>query len=396
MIPVLTDEIQSIRRRYARFAERCIACRSDLYGLDSFPRDIWGAMAERNLLGLSIPGRYGGMDGSALAGAAAGEALARQGGNMGLALSWLIHQIVARFVIHDAGNEDQRSRYLPGLALGEQTAALAISEPGGGGHPGYLKTRAERRGARYILNGEKTYLTNGPIADLYVVLAVTGGSEKRKEFTAFLIPRDNPGLSRTGPLALPFLRPAPHGGIILRDCPVPEENMLGEEGTAYDRLAIPFREHEDVMLMGLLAGGMDRQLMMVARALCQCPDVPGEILAALGELQVLLDLLKRVAFEAPAICEGGRDHPELQSLTLAFGNLAHVFQATCARIKEDCPELQDPELNMLTNDLASMISLGRKMAAVKQQKLGALLLSSVVSGNGAPPQGETDPDGSAR
>jgi len=395
MTPLLTDEIDSIRRRYARFAERFIACRSDLYDLDSFPPDIWRAMAGSDLLGLSIPGRYGGMDGSALAVAAAGEALARQGGNMGLVLSWLIHQIVARFVIHDAGNEDQRSRYLPGLAQGEQTAALAISEPGRGGHPGFLKTRAERRGARYILNGEKTYLTNGPMADLYVVLAVTGGSDKRKEFTAFLIPRHNPGLSRTGPLALPFLRPAPHGGIILRDSPVPEENILGDVGTAYERLAIPFREYEDVMLMGPLAGGMERQLMLVTRALCRRSDLSGDTLTAMGELRVLADLLNRVAFETPAICEGV-GHSEVQSLTLAFGNLAHAFQTTCTRVKKDNSELQDTELSMLTNDLTSMIALGLKMAAVKQRKLGAVLLSSAVSGNGVPLQDRKDPDGGTR
>lgn len=382
MKPFVNDECESVRRRFACFADRFIASRSDLHSRDSFPRDLWQTMAGEGLFGLGLPGRYGGMDGSAAVVAAAGEALARQGGNMGIVLSWLIHLLVARFVIHDAGNEDQRRCYLPGLASGERTAALAISEAERGGHPRYLKTRAERQGGRYILNGEKTYLTNGPIADLFVVLAVTGGSQDRKAFTAFLVPRDSPGLSPTEPLSLPFLHPAPHGGIILRDCPVPEENMLGEEGTAYERLAIPFREYEDAMMMGALAGGMEHQLMLTARALCRRTDVPGEITATLGELCALSDLLKSVACEAPAIYDRGGDRSALQPITVGFGILAQAFQSAIGGIQNYGGGITDRSLDLLTKDLVSMLSLAGKRAVAVRTKLGISFLASMDSRKG--------------
>ena len=195
-----------------------------------------------------------------------------------MALSWLYQQLVARFLLQGFGTQEQR-QCLKLMAQGRLAASLAVSEPGHGGHPKFLSTDAKRDGSAYILNGEKTYLTNGPIAGLFIVVAATGSGETRKQFTAFLVDREATGLTVTPPLALPFLKPAPHGGIRLSDCRVAEEAILGERDKAYEEFVIPFGQIEEMVMAGAVAGGMAAQAEILTDLLRQRP--------ATGETSVL-------------------------------------------------------------------------------------------------------------
>ena len=109
--------------------------------------------------------------------------------------------------------------------------------------PKHIKTHAEKTPNGFILNGEKTYLTNGPIADLFIVIAITGHQSGKSQFTAFIVPKDTPGLTVTDPIDFPFLRPSPHGGILLNDCCIKSEQVLGNPGEAYDKMVLPFSDH---------------------------------------------------------------------------------------------------------------------------------------------------------
>ncbi len=121
----------------------------------------------------------------------------------------------------------------------EKILCFAVSEPQTGAHPKYLKTTAKLLGDQYILNGQKTYLTNGPIADMFIVVAITGEVDSRKSFSAFLVPKDTTGLTITS-MELPFLKPAPHGTLMLENSPVPAKNVLGKEGRAFQDMVEPF------------------------------------------------------------------------------------------------------------------------------------------------------------
>ena len=119
---------------------------------------------------------------------------------------------------------------------------MAISEPGAGAHPKHLTTEARRDGNDFVLNGEKAYLTNGPMADIFLVLAITGHTGNRKQFSVLIVPRDAAGLELTDGVKIDYLRPSPHCGIKLHDVRVPVANLLGPEGEAFDAIRFPCGE----------------------------------------------------------------------------------------------------------------------------------------------------------
>ena len=239
MATVINKKLYTLMDEVSHFAEQEIASRKDLHIMNRFPLEIWQKMGQGGLLGVSIPELYGGLGEHYLAIVLAGETLVARGHNMGIALSWLIHSAVAHYLIQGFGNKNQHDQYLGRMVKGQITGSIAVSEPGTGAHPKHLKTEAHLQGNDYILNGEKAYLTNGPIADLFVVIALTGKVETQKNFTAFLVPKDAPGLTVTQPMDLDFLRPSPHGGIKLDNCSVPIENILGEKDYAYEDIVNP-------------------------------------------------------------------------------------------------------------------------------------------------------------
>jgi acyl-CoA dehydrogenase len=332
-------------------------------------------MGEAGLLGLGIPAAYGGSGGDWLSIQAAGEAFVRGSRNMGMALSWLIHLIVCRFAVFGFGTNQQIGQWLPRLAAGEITPSLAISEPGTGAHPKYLRTSAVREGEDWILTGEKSFLTNGPLAGLFVVFAITAVEGDKKQFTAFLVPRETPGLSLTDPLNLDFLKPSPHCGIRLEACRISSDQVLGNQGDAFERISKPFRDLEDVMLMGPVAGGMQVQMaslpLLIAR---QGIGPTDDLKTAIGELQVRLDALRILAYEAAAMLDSGRHHPEFSSLLLSFRSGAGQFQSRLAQVLDQSEIKTDPAWATLAKDLTMTLGVAGHVALIKQKKIGEAIL----------------------
>ncbi|ETR74601.1 MAG: Acyl-CoA dehydrogenase [Candidatus Magnetoglobus multicellularis str. Araruama] len=224
-----------------------------------FSKEVLQQLSHNGFLGWMIPMSLGGQGKSARQMILAGESLMTHCKNFGITLSWVIHEIVTYWFIHTFGNDYQHKRFIPKLLSGEQVGALAISEPGVGPHPKHLKTQAEISES-ICLNGEKTYLTNGPIADLFVVIAISHIDAGRKQYSAFIVTNDAPGFHYAAPLDFPFVQTSPHGGIVLNNCIIPKENVLGEINTAYNSMVKPFREIEDTLMMGPILGGMQCQL----------------------------------------------------------------------------------------------------------------------------------------
>ena len=271
----------------AAFARAHVAGREDLWRTERFPPDLWRAFAEANLLGLGIGTRWGGRAVEAGELLAAAEALVRHGRNLGVATTWQAHLTQARFLIERHANEAQAAALLPRLARGETTTAVAISEPGVGAHPKKLTTRARREGDDWLLDGEKAYVTNGPIAGIFIVLAVSAEAAGRKRFSAFLVPRESAGLTLAGDGGVDWLRPAGHCALLLAGVRVPASALLGTEGEAYDAIARPLRDHEDLLGLGARFGAMAAEIDALALA---AADAEG-----LGALEVALEALRALA-----------------------------------------------------------------------------------------------------
>ncbi|MEI6314638.1 MAG: acyl-CoA dehydrogenase family protein, partial [Syntrophus sp. (in: bacteria)] len=344
---------------------------------DEFPLPLWRKMGDAGLLGIAIPREYGGLGMGYLGITLAAEAVAAQGGSLGIGLSWMIHNVVASLVFAGLGREEQKARYLPDLAQGRITASISISEPEVGAHPKYLKTRAERRGDVYVVNGEKAYLTNGPFVDLYVVLAVTGTREtgEKKQFSALIVPKEDPGVTLTAPMKLVGFKPSPHCGIRLVNCEIPMENLVGAEGTAYPDIAIAFREIEDVTLMGLVLGGINREMFLLLRELRrQGGAIADDLHADLGRLQYLRDTLRLIACEAARILDRDDGRDGLLSLVLSFRDLARQFQEGLEKPAAAALLTSNGEFQILSNDLVRAINLAKNVMALKQIKQGVALL----------------------
>lgn len=385
MATALSEKLISLRGRVAHFAQEYISCRDDLQSLDGIPKDLWDKMGEDNLLGLSLPTEYGGLGGNYLSMAVAGETLVRKGHNMGIAVSWLTHLNVARFLIMGFGSKTQLDLYLKGLAGGKKTACIAVSEPGRGAHPKYIETSGYRNGDFYILNGEKAYLTNGPMADLFIVIASTGIDEGRKRFSAFLIPKETTGLSLTKPMKFDFFRPSPHGGIKLSNCSVPASNILGEEGSAYEDMVKPFRDVEDALMMGPLVGAMGRQVELLLNLFEKnCVDITDELKKDMGDMQSIIHTLRIVAYEAASVLDSPVRHAEFYSLLISSRNLARQFQDLFEFVIKRAGIEQDNDLYVSSNDLVHGIDSGKRIALIKLKKLGERLLSRKDSDEHAP------------
>jgi acyl-CoA dehydrogenase len=167
--------------------------------------------------------------------------LVERTGLLGVGGIWGGRQLVGRWFIEGFGTEAQKTAWLG------KTAAVSISEPGVGAHPKRLTTRAEPIGTAWRITGEKAWTSNGPIADVLIVLAITAEEAGRKRYSMFLVPRDTPGLTLKDMPGFHALRPSRHCQVVLDRCEVPVDAMLGRAGWAYDHMALPFRDVEDAV-----------------------------------------------------------------------------------------------------------------------------------------------------
>lgn len=194
---------------------------------DWFPPDFFQKCAEIGILGITIDEKYGGLGGDVLMQTLAVEEMSRI--CPGLAMTYAAHSNLCMNNIHKNASEKLKEKYLPPMVRGEKIGALGLTEPNAGSDAMSLRTRAEKRGDKYILNGTKMFITNGPIADVILVYAKTAPERGAKGISAFIVEKDFPGFSVSRKLKKCGMRGSPTGELVFEDCEVPAENLVGEE-----------------------------------------------------------------------------------------------------------------------------------------------------------------------
>jgi isovaleryl-CoA dehydrogenase len=224
----LTEEHKMLKDTVARFVdEQVIPLAPELDEQARFPEESYKAMAEMGLFGMSIPEEYGGGGADFLSCVLVMEQLAR--GCVSTANTYGAHAILCTENIYRNGNEEQRRKYLPGLIEGKSIGAICITEPEAGSDALSMRTRAVKKGDKYIINGTKMFITNGPLCDVAVVYAKTDPDAGAKGISAFIVERDFPGFSTGKVLHKMGVRGSPTSELIFEDMEVPAENLLGEE-----------------------------------------------------------------------------------------------------------------------------------------------------------------------
>lgn len=296
--------------------------------------------------------------------ARAAAALAERDGRLGEAAAWAGRQVVGRFFIVGFGTAAQRAALLPLLARGEALLAVAISEPGAGAHPKHLTTRAVADGDGVLISGRKAWVSNGPDATHFIVLAISAIDGERKRYSAYLLPRDTPGLTLR---PMPDLRDDRHCLLELDACFAPREALLGPPGDAYSAMALPFRAVEDAVGLAKLAGALRHLLTRLATG----APTP-EATLSLGGLAALTAVLAGGAEAVVAALDAARladENARLVGLRLLIAEL--VLRVRAHRATHG--PLIDEVVDRLLADLDLSMSVARGPRQARQARLGEAL-----------------------
>jgi isovaleryl-CoA dehydrogenase len=250
------DQLRASVRGFT--ADQVAPLAAEIDKTNEFPRALWPKLGQMGLLGITVEEEYGGSGLGYLEHCIAMEELSR--GSASVGLSYGAHSNLCVNQLRRNGSDAQKRRYLPKLISGEHVGALAMSEPGAGSDIVSMKLRADKKGERYILNGSKFWITNGPCADVMVVYAKTDPAVGPRGITAFLIERGFKGFSTAQKLDKLGMRGSDTGELVFEDCEVPADNVLGEVGKGVNVLMSGLDYERAVLAagpLGIMQAAMD-------------------------------------------------------------------------------------------------------------------------------------------
>ena len=305
----LGNDIEALRDSVRRFArERVAPLAGEIDRGNQFPAQLWQEMGDLGLLGITASADYGGLGLGYLAHCVAMEELSRASASV--ALSYAAHSNLCINQIQRNGTAEQKQRYLPKLISGGHVGALAMSEPEAGSDVVSMKLRAEKRNDRYILNGRKMWITNGPDANVLVVYGKTDSQAGARGITAFLIDGDSAGLERSPKLDKLGMRGSNTCELVFDDCEVPFESVLGEEGGGV-RILMSGLDYERVVLaagpLGIMAACLDTVVPYVHQRK-QFGKAIGEfqlMQAKLADMYVTLSAARAYVHAVASACDRG-------------------------------------------------------------------------------------------
>src|SRR5579885_2953085 len=304
------ETIDLLRESVRDFAAKEIAPRSsDLDAKNAFPMDLWKKLGALGLLGITVEEEFGGTAMGYLAHCVAMEQISRASAAVGL--SYGAHSNLCVNQIRRNGSDAQKRKYLPKLISGEHVGALAMSEPGAGSDVVSMRTTAERRGDRYVLNGSKMWITNGPVADTFVIYAKTDRTAGSRGITAFLVEKGFKGFQPAQKLDKLGMRGSDTSELVFTDCEVPEENVLGAVGNGVNVLMSGL-DYERVVLaagpLGIMQACMDVVVPYVhdRKQFGQPIGQFQMIQAKLADMYVTMNAAKAYVYAVARACDEGR------------------------------------------------------------------------------------------
>ncbi|WP_395345427.1 isovaleryl-CoA dehydrogenase [Ningiella sp. W23] len=244
----LGDDVDMLRDHVHNFAKNEIAPIAEKSDeANAFPNELWPKLGEMGLLGVTVSEEFGGSDMGYLAHTVAMEEISRA--SAGIGLSYGAHSNLCVNQLYKNGSQAQKEKYLPQLVSGEHIGALAMSEPNAGSDVVSMKLRAEKKGDKYILNGNKMWITNGPDAHTFIIYAKTDVNGGSKGITAFIVEKSTPGFSQAQKLDKLGMRSSNTCELVFEDAEVPAQNILGQEGGGV-RVLMSGLDYERLVLSG--------------------------------------------------------------------------------------------------------------------------------------------------
>lgn len=350
-----------VRARVAPFAEK--ADREE-----RLPSDSWSALAEAGLLGVAIPREFGGLGRSLMHMAIALEEVSTRCPST--ALSYGAHSILCAYNLFSHGNDLLRRAFLPELCSGARGGAFAITEPGAGSDATGLATRARRDGDAYLLNGGKTFITNGPFADVVLVYARTSAENERRALSALMVEASLPGFSVSRNLKKLGFRGSPTSELMFTDCRVPADRMLGREG---DGIAIMMASLDvERALLSAIPLGMARRCLDLMRPVVRGERRTQEAESAVADALVGIEALRGLLTRAVRCLDRTERATVPASCAKLYGS-EMIMQVASACVDVTVGTAAQPEAERLFRD-AKLIAIGAGTSQVQKLILARSLL----------------------
>jgi alkylation response protein AidB-like acyl-CoA dehydrogenase len=338
--------------------ERVLPTIEERSGSGGFDRSLWKEMAGLGLMGAMIDEEWGGGGESAASFVAGASVLAAEGCDLGLVLSLVDHAILSAYPLQRFGSADLKTLFLPSLCNGDRIGAAAISEPGSGGAPSRMRSRARKENGYYVLEGTKEPITNGPVADLFTVIAYTDPEAGKDGLSAFLVEK-GAGL-RTEELALDFLPTAPHGRVVLEGARVPAGNLLGEEGWGHRRISHSIFVWERAAIIPVIVAFLERLHHLVVSEL-EATEIPPDLRMVLARRKVEATAYRVVGERLVELAFGPTRGRDLMELLLFFGKALPAWVESMRGVAAEA-------------ELAGERTIARMLADLRLLEVGSSLL----------------------
>ena len=377
----LGEDVNALRDMVHRWAqERVRPLAAGVDASNEFPNELWTEMGDLGLLGITVPEQFGGAGMGYLAHVIATEEIARASAS--ISLSYGAHSNLCVNQIKLNGTDEQRAKYLPDLCSGKAVGALAMSEESAGSDVVSMKLRAEKKNDRYVLNGNKYWITNAPDAQTLVVYAKTDPAAGSKGITAFIVERGMAGFSTSPHFDKLGMRGSNTGELIFENCEVPFENVLGEEGRGV-RVLMSGLDYERLVLSGIgtgiMAACLDEVLPYVTeRKQFGQPVGSFQLMQGkIADMYVALNTARAYVYEVARACDAGRvTRQDAAGAVLYASEQAMVQAHQAVQALGGAGFLNDSVVSRLFRD-AKLMEIGAGTSEIRRMLIGRELTGLV-------------------
>jgi len=377
----LGEEVNALRDMVHRWAqERVRPIASEIDRKNEFPAELWAEMGGLGLLGITVPEEYGGAGMGYLAHVVAVEEIARASASV--SLSYGAHSNLCVNQIELNGTQAQKRKYLPGLVSGSHVGALAMSEAGAGSDVVSMKLRAEKRGDRYVLNGTKFWITNGPDADTLVVYGRTDPEAGSKGITAFLVEKTMKGFSTSTHFDKLGMRGSNTAELVFENVEVPVENVLGAEGKGV-RVLMSGLDYERVVLSGIGTGIMAACLDEIMPYLASRKQFGQRIgsfqlmQAKIADMYTKLNSARAYTYEVARACDRGEvTRQDAAACVLYSSEEAMVVAHQAVQAMGGAGFMNETPVSRLFRD-AKLMEIGAGTSEIRRMLIGRELMQAM-------------------